>query len=176
MAVYKIRKCLFCGNGFQPPSSTGWHCSWECRFKEIVQYIKNDKNGCLNFPAAINSEGYATLKISQTKTIKAHRAAWELSKGEIPSGMLVCHHCDNRRCVNVEHLFLGTVADNNRDKQLKGRAGRLIGVLHHKARLTEDDVRAIRGDGRTQMKIAASYGIKQATVSQIKRRVSWKHI
>jgi hypothetical protein len=51
----------------------------------------------------------------------AHRVAYEKAHGKIPDGMLVCHHCDNKKCVNVEHLFLGTYADNNRDCEKKGR-------------------------------------------------------
>ena len=68
----------------------------------------------------INTEGYGVLTLDGHQ-VRAHRFAWELANGPIPDGMLICHHCDNRRCVTVAHLFLGTPADNAHDRDLKGR-------------------------------------------------------
>ena len=53
----------------------------------------------------------------------SHRVAWELSYGPIPDNLGILHHCDNPRCVRPDHLFLGTQADNNRDRRKKGRGG-----------------------------------------------------
>ena len=59
-------------------------------------------------------------------SLYTHRIAWEAARGPIPEGMVVCHHCDNPPCVNIEHLFLGTQADNLRDMRSKGREGSSI--------------------------------------------------
>lgn len=70
--------------------------------------------------ARVMGQGYGMIKVG-TKTYRAHRLSYELFKGEIPSGMYICHTCDNPPCVNPDHLFLGTASDNNRDKMEKGR-------------------------------------------------------
>lgn len=70
-------------------------------------------------------KGYGTLHLSTLEgSIYAHRMAWVLAHGRIPQGLLVCHHCDNPRCVRADHLFLGTIADNNHDMKVKGRAAK----------------------------------------------------
>lgn len=106
----------------------------------------------------------------------AHRFSYMLHKGDIPSGMLVCHKCDNPPCVNPEHLFLGTESDNMNDKISKGRHRAAFGENAGRAILTEEQVRAILVDPRPHTAIAADYGVKGSTIGSIKQRVSWSHI
>jgi hypothetical protein len=75
---------------------------------------------CILWDKAINPNGYGA-KWYRGRTIGAHRYTWIINKGKIPSGMLVCHSCDNPTCVNIDHLFLGSQLDNMRDKIRKGR-------------------------------------------------------
>jgi DNA invertase Pin-like site-specific DNA recombinase len=96
--------------------------------------------------------------------------------------MCVLHHCDTPLCVRPDHLFLGTITDNNADMKRKGRnrtgGGRnpLRGMQHWRAKLTDADVLRMRLDPRSQNAIAKDYGIGQDQVSRIKNRLYWAHL
>jgi len=106
----------------------------------------------------------------------AHRVAWRLTFGEIPEGKLVCHHCDNPPCVRPSHLFIGTDAINAADRNAKGRTRGAAGSLNKHAKLSEDDVRAIRKASGTQAAIGLQFGISQQMVSRIKSGKLWRHV
>jgi hypothetical protein len=109
----------------------------------------------------------------------AHRLAWSDVNGEIPTGLFVCHACDNRRCVNVSHLWLGTAAENAQDRDDKGRRGTpnpRRGEAHPHATLTEKIVHAIRLAEGTQRQISDRFGVAQMTVCDIRRRIAWRHV
>lgn len=102
----------------------------------------------------------------------AHRVSYTLYKGPIPEGLCVCHTCDERSCVNPEHLWLGTDADNVRDCKNKGRRVYLTGEAHGLSKLNDAQVQEIRSKiaaGQTQTQVAEEYGITQAYVSKIYR-------
>jgi len=105
--------------------------------------------------------------------MKAHRMAWTLVQGPIPHGANVLHRCDIPHCTNAEtHLFLGSLADNNRDMKEKGRG-------RGPSELTEEqvrDIRAARAAGATQRAVGKRFLVSQPTIHNIVHRKTWKHI
>ena len=108
---------------------------------------------------------------------KAHRISWELHYGPIPEGLCVLHHCDNPPCVRPDHLFLGTQSDNLADMTAKGRRVRhgAAGEANVKARLTWDEVRAIRASaGETGNQLAARYGVTRGEIYNVRSMRTWR--
>lgn len=119
---------------------------------------------CWEWAGPLDPTGYGRYWFKK-KPYKAHRAAYQLVHGVDPGEWLVCHSCDNRRCVNPAHLWLGTQQDNILDKAVKRRCrGPRIKNMPLK------DVKAIREDHRTYRVIADAYGLSTGTISGIKRR------
>jgi hypothetical protein len=126
----------------------------------------------------MNRSGYGLIKIHRRVT-GAHRAMWTYRFGPIPAGMCVCHRCDNPPCVNPDHLFLGTVQDNNADMVRKGRHRAPTGEATAHAKLTRADVvmmRALLAKGVPQVTCASLFGVSQCSVYDIKRRRFWKAV
>jgi len=94
---------------------------WMSPQDRFNQQTKMNK-GCLEWQGHLLHNGYGQMRVNG-KRIKAHRFAWESVNGDIPDGLLVLHKCDNPRCVNIEHLYLGTQKENARDRDSRGRNG-----------------------------------------------------
>ena len=123
-------------------------------------------------------DGYGSFrgKVRGLEYKKAHRFSYALHEADVPRYKHVLHRCDNPWCVNPDHLFLGTNADNMADKMAKGRFRVPRGAASHWAVLTEEQVRAIAIDARPYAAIAADYEVSPQTVGDIKNRRSWRHI
>lgn len=153
--------------------------------------VKNDETGCLEWIAASVPFGYGVIAY-KGKQQYAHRVAWQLKNGDIPSGMYVLHKCDNPRCINTDHLFLGTLSDNTQDMIKKNRQrlnpatgnrnwmsknGHLFsGEKNPSSKLcksTVDEIKHLGSNNLTQKQIAEIIGVSRATVGRILRGESW---
>ena len=110
--------------------------------------------------------------------LTAHHIAYELTHGPIPDEVFVLHECDNPICVNPDHLFLGTKADNNRDRAKKGRSAR--GENHPKSKLVPEQVLEIRRlnreEGWTHRKLATHFGVGKGSIQGILNGSHWSHL
>lgn len=134
----------------------------------------NAESGCWEWSAS-KRQGYGKIKVDG-KYIGAHRVSYAIHRGVIPSGMHVCHQCDNRACINPEHLFLGTNADNMADRDAKGRGVIFRGENHGSSKLAEADVLAIRASKLSQRKLAAIYGVSGRYISSVRTGKNWAHL
>jgi len=131
---------------------------------------------CHVWSGARNPGGYGSMWLNGHR-VSAHRLAWMFERGPIPDGMCVLHHCDNPSCVNVEHLFLGTQADNARDRNAKGRNADTSGTKNGNSRLSWSQVieirRLYREDGVSQALLADKYNVSFQHISRIVLGENW---
>jgi hypothetical protein len=139
---------------------------------------KRAESGCVEWQGSHVLHGYGVFRIPKTRrNITAHRWAWQERHGEIPAGMYVCHRCDNPKCVNVDHLFIGTPKDNAQDMISKGR--RVIApsprMANGNAKLTDDDVNDIRTFRSyfTIRQLAKEFGVGSSQIHRIVKGLAW---
>lgn len=177
--------CHRCNNpGCVNPNHLFLGTYWERNKRDVKERFEEkfeeDESGCWNWMAYKMPFGHGTFKIDGRMQL-AHRVAYQMYVGEIPEGICVCHHCDNPCCVNPNHLFLGTQADNVQDCENKGRDVHRgsPGEKHGMAKLTEEQVRPIRkmwADGARNVDLAKRFGVSCATISRIVHYQHWKNI
>lgn len=201
LTKYFEKKCPTCGTIFKKRAV---HCSNKCRGVSIqgVQkdYIVKLKNlteeqhtfrlkesfennvikgpGCWDFNGKTRTDGYAALEYKGRRML-VHRASWLIHYGVIPDGIFVLHKCDNRKCSNPDHLFLGTQKDNIFDMVSKGRNRYVSGEKIVQSKLKTEQVIKIKkllAQNISNKKIAESFNINHCTVSDIKNNKTWKQV
>lgn len=152
----------------------------------------DDPNDCWLWTAGKFNSGYGCFSINGVSR-QSHRISYAIQHGEIPEGLLVCHYCDVRGCVNPNHLWLGTCADNGADCTKKGRRAlggmngahthpELVrrGEAHVRAKLNDEKVRAIRllySVGTTpQESLAKQFGVSKSLIWAILAGKIWLHV
>ena len=135
---------------------------------------KLSKNECWNWKASTGTPGYGNLW-NGSKNVTAHRVSWIINYGNIPNKMFVCHKCDNRRCVNPAHLFLGSQLDNMHDMINKNRAKKTpcYGFKNNLTKISFSSITKIRkqysAGNISQAKVAKKFKVSQAHVCDIIR-------
>jgi plasmid maintenance system antidote protein VapI len=134
----------------------------------MEHFVPGQPGECWEWQGPMSTMGYGRVSLNGER-ILAHRASYLIFNGELPTGMEACHKCDNRPCVNPEHLFAGTQRENNLDAATKGRMAK---------KLTPSAILGIRtlcDQGAKQNAVAAMYGISPAHVSKIVVGGTWQH-
>lgn len=150
-------------------------------------WSKVDKLGpedCWPWVACVDEGGYGifhlTFAVPKQLTYNAHRVSYFLAHHNLPNNLCVCHKCDNRKCVNPSHLFLGTYVDNNLDRDIKMRGRCERGQTHGMAKLCEAQVQEIRimrtNSSARLIDIAKAFGVSKQCVESIVYRVNWRHL
>jgi len=141
---------------------------------------KSAPNGCWEWTAGIVGGGYGGFWY-KNKMYRAHRFSYEFFKGPIPEGKMVCHSCDNRRCVNPDHLWIGTAKENLEDAVRKGRTARedRIGTKNWNSKLTIFKVREVRKlwkAGNSIRSLAKKYRVTPMSMRDALTGRTWKHV
>ena len=148
----------------------------ECQFWSKTKEVES---GCIEWQYGIGNHGYGiAYGYCPDHNGTVHRVAWWITNGPISEGICVLHKCDNRKCVNPNHLFLGTRDDNNVDMRSKHRHS--FGESHCFAKLTEDNVRTARllvSQGKRSINsFATEFGVSGCTMYEAVNGITWKEV
>lgn len=200
-------ECRACGRIFKwrrsKDGKPGTYCSKECKAKFVHTWCHKNRfiwskaskterlramtekfekyvirqEGCWDWSGCIHHSGYAPFKA--LKQMFAHVASWIIHNGPIKKGLHVLHSCDNKKCTNPKHLFLGTPKDNTQDMLQKGRGNKPIGSSHKNSKLNEEKVREIKkllSLGVTMVRLQKDFSISKGALAAIKNGITWKHV
>lgn len=152
------------------------------KFTSLAEKLEaySDRSGgpdsCWLWLKASSPFGYGVI-YDGTRNRMAHRMAWEIAHGPIPTGLLVCHVCDTPACINPSHLFVGTQGDNINDMFRKGRG--VVGERNFNTKLTGDEVRQIRSRyaaGESQRSLGRAFRVANTTIKAVVDGKTWKHL
>ena len=142
----------------------------------------NPVTGCLEWQTHLggSKRAYGRVVMGSRKTGRyyryAHRLVWESIHGPLGKGQCVLHRCDNPRCVNPTHLFVGSQADNMRDMASKGRGGAPRGGRHMSAKLTEEQARSALCSDLSTPQLAAEWGVSYQSIWALRAGKTWRHL
>jgi hypothetical protein len=141
--------------------------------ERLYANLREVESGCVEWTGYRDKAGYGHMRIGSQIKMRPHRFMWELANGTIPEGMVVRHRCDNRACCRLDHLELGSQADNIQDMRDRGRERKAKGYAHPRSVGPEVEAAIVaRWDRRKvlQTDLASEFGIQRSTVQRILRR------
>ena len=169
-------KCKYCAN--ETPRinrSSKYFCSTKCN---ILHNVLFDESGCWIYQKGPRKDGYCNFGVNG-KTDLVHRAMYEVENGEIKDrNKIVCHVCDNRKCCNPDHLYLGSHSSNALDRQQRNPRSDQTGENNHASKLSENEVLEIRKEYKktNAYEISNKYGISPSYVKDVALGRRWKHL
>lgn len=142
---------------------------------------KKSTEECWEWTGKKNKQGYGRIRTESSGNHQslAPRVSWEIHFGKIPDNLFVLHRCDNPSCVNPSHLFLGTIADNNNDRDTKGRTRCALGESNKKSKLTEDavvQIRALALEGYKPRELSLVFGVGTLAIERVLSGRTWSHV
>lgn len=153
------------------------------------QYVSKDVDGCWRWTGATRGGGYGAIWIGGRtgSHVPAHRVSYEMAHGPVPAGLWVLHRCNNKRCVNPEHIYAGTVRQNVMDAIADGvwpsKKGRsmpwMVGIKNSNAVLDPVKVRQIRArqaSGESMRSLARHFNVNRTTIKNVVIRAIWAHV
>ena len=188
------KECVECGSVFYRDKRCTWvhwhrakFCSRNCSgsnagkaqvdarlpIKEHFYQWVEKKDGCWKWQGGMKDNGYGLHCYGKSQK-GAHVRALEIEGHKIPKGMCVCHKCNNRSCVNPDHLYVGTYKQNSADQLRAGN--RLQGETHYNAKLSEKDVKKIRSSKQGLLTLAEKYNVTDGAIRAVINRKTWKHV
>lgn len=145
--------------------------------------IPEPNSGCWIWMRGLTGTGYGSFRCGSLsdgtrRTVTASRYICDVVHGAIPDGMQALHKCDNKMCVNPDHIYIGTRSQNAIDAFDRGKKipHRLLGTNHPRAKLSDEDVRTIRRSSEKSTALASKFGLSKTQIGSIKKRKSWAHV
>jgi hypothetical protein len=141
----------------------------------LAKVVVNPTTGCWEWQGERSTRGYARMFLDG-RNVTVSRLSHQIFKGPLPANLYACHRCDNPPCINPEHLFAGTQAENLQDSVRKGRRNPQNGATNYHAKLKAEDVIAIRNSPERSVTLEAIYGVHHHHIDKIRARKTWKNL
>lgn len=149
---------------------------------ELISSTIRTPDGCMERHKNLGGSNGAYSRVlvgsraTGRKYVYAHRFVWETLNQPLLPGQCVLHRCDNPKCINPEHLFVGTQADNMKDMAAKGRGGAPRGAKHLSAKLTEEQAKYVLASSANSSALAEELGVTYQTIYALRTGITWKHL